>query len=805
LDTLLQDIRYAARSLWRARAVTVTAVVCLAVGIGTNTAVFSVVHGILFRALPFTDADRIVSVLGTNPERGFTDGGLTWADLAELRATGAFAQVEALSGRNFTLTGGEEPERVQGSAVTPGLFAMLGVQPRIGRQFKAEEAGPAGFEQAVLLSDGLWRRRFGADEAIVGRPVHINGRELIVAGVMPPRFRFPETDELWVPLGSRDATDRAARYLFTVARLARDVDMSTAHTRAASLATRLRTEHPRSHAGWSFSVRPFRDTFVDAPAQRLLFMTLGAVAFVLLIACANVANLLLARAADRSREVSVRAALGASRGRVVRLLLTESVVLALASGALGVLLAIWWVDAVLRVIPEELAYWIRITVDAPVLIYTLIIALTTGVLFGTLPALQASRVDLHSALKEGSRSAGAGRGRMRLRAVLVTGEVALSVVLLVGAALMIQSFLRLQQADPGFDPARILSLRINASGDQYDSVPARAALYERAIAELTALPGVAGAAATISIPADDGGPSIPLRAAGDDRAADRALVVTTLSSTASFFAVLGVPLTAGRAFTTAEAMDTAARVAIVGRALAQRLWPGQQAIGRRILLGDSAREALTVVGVVPDLQYEEFGEEDERARLQVHLPYARRPYRQMALLVRAHTDPATLKQDVRSALQRADPTLATFDVLTMNERRRYTTWPQRLFGQMFGNFGAIAVLLALVGVYGVMAYTVAQRRREIGIRLALGARPADVLRDVIGRALRLAALGALIGTAAALAVVQLLSGLLYGVSLTDPLTFVLVPTLLLTAALLAGAVPARRAARIDPLEALRAE
>jgi putative ABC transport system permease protein len=805
MDTLLQDLRFAARSLWRARAVTATAVVCLAVGIGTNTAVFSLVHGILFRELPFAEADRIVSVLGENAERGFTDGGLTWADLADLRATGAFAQVEALAQRNFTLTSGAEPERVQGSSVTPELFAMLGVQPRLGRQFRPEEAGPAGFEQAVLLSDALWQRRFGADESIVGRTVHINGRELVVAGVMPPGFRFPERDELWVPLGSLDATNRSARYLFTVARLERGVTLAAAQARAGGVAARLGTEHAASHAGWRFAVKPFRDTFIDAQAQRLMFVMLGAVAFVLLIACANVANLLLARAADRRREVSVRAALGASRARVVRLLLTESVLLALAGGVLGVLIATWWVAAMIRVIPEELAYWIRIAVDAPVLLYTLVLALGTGLLFGTAPALQASRVDLHTDLKEGSRAAGAGRTRVRLRGALVTGEVALSVVLLVGAALMIQSFLRLQRADPGFAEERILSLRIMASGDQYDSVLARAAFYQRALQEITALPAVAAAAATVSIPADDGGPSVALRAAGDERASDRSLIVSAFASTAAFFDVLGVSLVAGRTFTTAEVVDTTSRVAIIGRTLAARLWPGEDAVGRSIRLGDDGAEVLTVVGVAPDLQYEEFGEEDERARLQVHLPYGRRPYRQMALLVRAHGDPGVLKQDVRSALRRADATLAAFDVLTMTERRRFTTWEQRMFGQMFGNFGAIALLLALVGVYGVMAYTVSQRRREIGIRLALGARPGDVLREVIGGALRLAVAGALIGTAGALAVVRLLSGLVWGVSLTDPLTFVAVPAVLLAAGLLAGAVPARRAAHIDPLEALRAE
>ena len=799
MDSVLQDVRFAARSLWRARALSLTALLCLSLGIGTNTGAFSIVHGILFRALPFADADRIVAIHAVHERQG-TDTNLTDADLTALRTSSVFAAVEAFSGRNFTLSGGDVTERVQGSAVTPELFRMLGVAPQRGRHFLPEEAGPAGFERAVLLSDRLWRRRFNADPAIVGRTIRINDRELPVVGIMPAGFRFPETDELWLPLGTANAANHHARYLTAVARLSPGAPLAQAQANASALSAELVQRHPDTHRDMSISVQRFRDAFVDAPAQRLLIVMLGAVAFVLLIACANVANLLLARATERRREVTVRAALGASRLRVVRLFLTESIMLSLAAGGLGILVAVWWVSAMVHRIPEEMAYWIDFTIDLPVLIYTLVIALGTGILFGTLPALQAARMDLHSDMKESGRAIGDAQSRSRLRSSLVAVEVALSVVLLIGAVLMMQSFLELQRADIGFDDSRIYSARIVTSGDRYDDTANRIAFYHDAAQRMSELHGVAAAAATVAIPADDGGPTIAL----STEDGETPLTVTTLSSTPQLFDVLGTSFVAGRTFTETESRDTAARVAIAGRTLALRLTPDGDVVGRRVRIGTD-EEALdyTIIGVVPDLQYEELGEEREADRLQLHLPYGNRPYRQMALLVRATQNPETLASPVRSALRTLDASLAPFDELTMRDRRRHTTWPQRVFGQTFGGFGGVALLLAVIGVYGVMSYTVAQRRREIGVRMALGARPMDVLRAVVTRALLIALAGVIAGTAAAAGLVRVLEGLLFGVSMTDPVAFLAVPALLLASAALAAYVPARRAARVDPLQALR--
>jgi predicted permease len=803
MDILLQDLRYAVRSLRRSPGFAALAVACIALGIGANTAMFSIVYGVLLRPLPFAAAERVVSLRATNEARGVTEGGLAYADLEDYRSSGVFEALAGLSGRSFTLTGGDQADRVQGSSVTSNLFPLLGVAPQLGRGFREEDAAPLGFERVVLLSDDLWRRSFGADPSIVGRSIRINGRALTVVGVMPPRFRFPEVDELWVPLGSADAQDRGARWIWGIGRLAEGVSLAGARSRLRTVAEGLAAAHPATHRGWSIELVGFRASIVDAPGHRLMYLMLGAVGFVLLIACANVANLMLARAADRQLEIAVRAALGASRRRVARQLLTESGLVAAAGGVIGVLLATWAVDTIVPLIPEALAYWIELRVEGMVLLYTAGITVLTGLLFGALPAFQAARYDLHDTLKQGGRSAAESGARTRFRSALVTAEIALALVLLVGAALMVQSFLRLQRADPGFATERMLSMRVTLAGDRYDPAAAKAAFWQGAAERLAALPGVEGATVTSSIPADDGGPTVNVVAADDVRADAEATVATLYGSTTGLYGTLGVPLVAGRDFTRGEAVDTAARVVIVGRTLAERLWPGRDATGRRLRLGDDAW--FTVIGVAPDLQYEEFGEETLQDRLQLHVPHGRLGWRGMAVLVRASGEPARLEPAVRSALRGLDPMLAPYDVQTMTQRRVVTTWPQRLFGILFGVFGGIAFVLALSGVYGVMAYTVGRRRREMGVRIALGARPLDVLGLVVGRGARLALIGIATGTMAGLGLTRLLGGLVWGVNVTDARTFVAAPLLVLAAALVASWVPARRAARVDPMVALRSE
>jgi predicted permease len=764
---------------------------------------FSMVNGILLRPLPFEDGERVVSLQSTNERRAITEGGLAYADLEDFRGAGVFTELGGLAGRSYTLTGGEEAERVQGSSVTPNLFGLLGVEPQLGRGFTAEEAAPFGFERVVLLSDGLWRRRFGGDPGIVGQAVHINGRKLTVVGVMPPGFQFPETDELWVPLGSADAEDRDARWIWGIGRLRPDVTLAAARERLSVTASQQAEAHPDSHRGWGVKLLSYRDAIVDAPARRLFLLMLGAVGFVLLIACANVANLMLARAADRDLEIAVRAALGASRGRVVRQLLTESMLVAGAGAVLGLVLAVWTIDVIPMMIPEDVAYWIDVRVDGGVLTYTAVLAILTGLLFGTMPALQASRANLQNNLKQGGRGGADTRSRSRFRSMLVASEIALSMVLLVGAALLVQSFLRLQSADSGFATERMLSMRIALAGDRYDPAVAKAMFHQQAADRLSALSGVRGAVVTSAIPADDGGPAVAVVAEGDVRSEAEAVMATLYSSTTGLFDALGTPLVAGRDFTRAEAVDTAASVVIMGRSLAERLWPGQDAIGRRLRVTEG--DWLTVIGVAPDLQYQEFGETTLQDRMQLHFPAGPLNRRLMAVLLRAEGDPASVTRAARAELRSLDPLIAPFDVLTMRDRRRVTNWQQRFFGTLFAGFGGIALALALSGVYGVMAYTVARRRREIGVRMALGAGPLDVMSLVLGRGARLALLGIAIGIVAALPLARLLGGIIWGVGANDPRTFIVAPAALAGATLLASYLPARRAARVDPMAALRAE
>ena len=798
METLFHDIRFGWRALLRNRGFAFAAVLCLALGIGVNTTVFTVVYSVLLRPLPFADGDRLVTLWGTrNEEQG---EGLLFSDIAAYRATGAFSALGAYSGRSFTLTDGETSQRVGGSSITPNIFQIVGVKPQLGRDFVAGDAARAGFEQVVLLSDALWRRSYGGDPAIIGRSVRINDRALTVVGVMPAGFSFPENDEIWLPMGEPENV--TARFVWGLGRLADGVSVEEAQSRMDPISSQL-AQRDDGHRDFSAEVLTYRNSMVDTAGRTLLWVSFGAVVFVLLIACANVANLLLARGTDRHREVAVRMALGASRARVLRQLLTESILLSLLGGVLGTFIAIWWTDRTVRTIPEQMAYWIRLEVDGGILLFTLGIAVLTGIVFGLLPALQATGENMYVELKEGARSGDSG-ARTRLRGTLVVAEVALSLVLLVGAALMMQSFLRMQKADAGFDTRPLLSLRVNMAGDRYDEETARARTVQEIRTKLRALPGATGAAVITAIPIDDGGASYPVTTPAAGLPMRDAPDASVIGVTAGAFEAMGLKLDEGRDFRTDEVTDSARHVAIIGRALARSLFPGGNAVGSQILLGDSA-VAYSVIGVAPDVQYEEFLENTEESRLQIYVPYAQMAWRQFALLVRAADEEsaAAASQIVQQTLHAIDPLVAPFDIQTMEARRDYTQWPSRVFGGLFASFGVIALVLALTGIYGVMAYTVSRRRREIGVRMALGAAPLDIMRDVLRRASILAATGIVIGAAGAFAVTRLLSDMLYQVDPTDLRTFVAVPALLAATVLLASYIPARRAAKVDPMEALR--
>ena len=812
MDTLLQDLRYAFRSFGRSPGFTAAVVLCLGIGIGINAAAFSVVRGFLFRSLPYQDPATLLVVEGANDAAEITEGPLVWADLDALRGTGAFSAVGALASRNVNLTGGDRPERVQGLAVTPELFPLLGVAPALGRMFAADEAAPAGFEGAVLISDRLWRRSFGADPGVVGREVQVNRRSLTVVGVMPEGFRFPETHDLWLPLGSADAADRTARAYRAVVRLAPGVTPDAARSALAGLSDRLAATYPASHRLWRFSAEPVRQAAIGRDASRGFLLMLTAVTLVLLIACVNVANLLLARGVERESEVGLRGALGASRRRLVRQLLTEALLLAAAGATLGAVLASWVVAVIVRSVPqtEDLPHWVRIDVDGGVLLYVAALAVGTALVFGLAPALRSSRVDLAASFRSAARG---GRGRAtRVLDALVGVEVAMALMLLLPAGLLVRSFLAIGAADPGFDTDRLLTARLVLSGDRYDAPEARAAFFQAVADRMEAAPGVTAAAWTGAIPADDGG--VTLLVERDGQAPDApGLAVTAVPVTGGYFDALGVAMVAGRPLTDEEARDPASRSAVVGRRLAERLWPAGDgtgagtgagdAVGRTLRLADG-RE-LEVVGVAPDLQYEEFGEDTEASRLQLHVPYGFAGWRTMALMARTAGGAEAAAPAVEAALREADAALPLFEVMPMAQRLREVHWGQQLMGKLFALYGAAALLLALAGIYGVMAYGVNRRRAEIGVRMALGASGASVLREVAGRGLRIALAGAAVGAVGALVLARALRGMLYGVRESDPATFALVVLLMVAAATLSAMIPARAAARLQPRDALRAE
>lgn len=808
LDSLVVDSRQALRGLLNRPTFTAAALLTLGLGIGANSTVFSMVNAVLLAPLPFGEKSaRVVTLHSTHPSQpeDWQDSGLSYADLMDVRRTSrTLEDVAGYVGRSFTLVSGGEAERLRGGSVTPNLFPLLGHHPLIGRHFRDDEAQPPGFEPVVLLSHRLWQQRFGGDPGIVGRSVQLNDRALTVVGVMPPRVRFPERDDLWLPWRWGGEPRRSQRGVACFGVLRPGAMLAQAQQELDALAARLAEQYADTNRGWGIRVLSFRDSTVDRGMRIVLGALLGAVAAVLLIGCANLANLILARGVGRQRELAVRSALGASRGHLVRQMLAESALLSAAGALLGLLIGRWSVDLIVASWPEEIPYWVRLDLDWRVVAFTAAAAAVAAISSGLLPALRSSRPDLVSELRDGARGS-AGVAHQRLQASLVVGQVALSLALLVAANLMIRSFLRLEAADSGFRESQLLSLRIQISGDRYDKTEVRAEFVRALLERLEAQPEIARAAATTSIPTDDGGIPVRLSIDGQPVPPGQEPGALMIVASPSLFETLGASLLEGRSFEPAEHASPRADVAVVNRSLARRFWP-DGALGRRVGLVDGGNTRwLRIVGVAPDIQYEEFGEETAQSRLNVFVPYAGTPSRGVALLVRTRTPPRAQAESVRRVLRELDPSLAAWDVRTLEEVRAFTTWEQRFFGKLMGAFAAQAVLLACLGVYGVLAYAVSRRTHEIGVRLALGARPADVVGLVVGRGARLAALGVALGLVLSLAVGRLLQGILYGVSGSDPLAFVTTAALLAGVVLLASWLPARRAAAVDPMAALRTE
>jgi putative ABC transport system permease protein len=811
IETLVQDLRYGARMLLKHKGITAVAVLTLALGIGANSAIFSVVNSVLLRELPYREPERLVAVFTEYviPQVGARKSFLfTGADFRDLRDQNqSFEQAAAYSGLNFNLTGSGEPEALAGVRATANLFATLGIEPRHGRAFLPEEDRP-GNNRVVILSDELWRRRFGSDPKIVGQTIILNNEPYAVIGVAPPDFRFPPKDsfyslsavDFYTPLAlpPEEWNNRGPGRYTVIARLKSGFRIEQAQSDVVSLAKRLEERYPNTNRYKSVQLVPFHQQVVGKVETALLAL-LGAAGFVLLIACVNVANLLLARATARQKEIAIRAALGAGRWRVVRQLLTESILLAILAGALASLLAFWCVDLLRRVVPEDFPRAAEISVDLRVLGFTLAVSLLTGIAFGLIPALQGSRTDLNETLKEGGRSSG-GRARSRLGGVFVVSEVALALLLLVGAGLMLRSFIRLMNVDPGFDPHNVLAIAIRPPETKYNSAQ-QAAFSQQLLERVRALPGVRSAGVVFP-PLWVWENTSGFRIEGEPPpppSVSRRISNRVVSP--DYFKTLNIQLLKGRVIDENDGPNKPP-VVVINETLARRYWPNSNPIGQRIFSGEDTtwRE---IVGVVRDARYNSL---DTEAGGQVYAPfdlYAGVNYR--TLVVRADGDPLGLVPAVLAEIKAIDKDQPISSIHTMEEMMAKSVSQRRFNMLLLAIFAGVALLMAVVGIYGVMSYSVGQRTHEIGLRMALGANTADVLRLLLGQGMKLVVMGMAIGLAAAIALTRLISSLLFDVHATDPATFVAISLLLALVALLACYVPARRAAKVDPVVALRLE
>ncbi len=804
---LIQDIRYAARTLRHNILFTTVAVICLSLAIGVNTMIFSVVEGVLLQPLPFADPDALVELNESHPPSGVRRAGLSYANLRDWRERNrSFTTIAGVQFRSLAIADRGDAERYDGSAISWDLFSTLGVLPALGRDFQPNDDRP-GAEPVVLLSDEVWRVRYGADPAIVGRSLLVNGRPHTIVGVMPPDFEFPFNQKIWVPLAPFVHDEpRDRRGLMTVARLKPGVSIEQSREDLNAVAADLSRDFPTSNDRWAAVVRPIKDDFIPDDVRLILLTMMGAVTLVLVIACANVANLLLARAAARRREISIRTALGAGRIRIARQLLTEAVMLSFLAVPPGVALAYAGNLLVERSIPpDDIPYVIQWGINTPVLVYTIGIALLTGIVFGLAPTLQTARMNLYSGLKEGGRGTGGTGPRARLRNALVISEVALSLVLLVGASLFVHSFLNLRAASAGFDTAPLMTLRFYLTGESYAAEDARARRTDDIVRSVERLPGVRAAFASNLIPLDGGGGGGRLVLDGRSFPAGEEPRFGFNAVTPHLLKTLGVPVTRGRDFTDAEGQSRSP-VAIVNETMASRFWPKQNPVGRRFTLKDGeVTDWFTVIGVVRDVRHDEIEPGDESfPQSYVPYPYAATPNTGLTIRV-ASGDPAAITSAVRAEIRRIDPGIPLFAVRSMAEVKQLGFWQFALFGWLFSTFGGVALLLAVTGVYGVLSYSVSQRTQEIGVRVALGAGRRDVVGLVVGQGLRLAAVGIGVGLLASFGVTRVIASLLYNITPTDPVSFVGVSLFLTIIAAAASYIPARRAIAVDPLEALRAE
>ncbi|MGA9626780.1 MAG: ABC transporter permease [Bryobacteraceae bacterium] len=800
---MFSDIRYAFRSLAARPGFTVTAILMLALGIGANTSIFSALDATLLRPLPFAEPDRLVGVYESYQGRPGGNGVaafLDWRQQNTVFEDIALTEFDAIALTDEKLTGSDAPERILGASVTTAFFPLLGIQPLLGRVFLPDEDNP-GKDTEIILSHGFWQRRFGSRRDAIGQSLTVHGRPYTVIGVMPPGFRWSSgaPSEYWVPLAyDRQASWRVQHQYGAIARLKRGVSMATAQAQMSAIAQRVEQQFPATNKGWGVLVAPLSEEFVGDARPALLVLSL-AVGFVLLIACANVANLMLARAAGRAREIAIRGALGASRGQIIRLVLAESILLSLAAGALGLILALWGVDLLSARLPAYVDLLRPIEIDGRALAFTLAVSIATGILFGLAPALRSSKGGVHEALKSAGPSAGMSPARGRFLKAVTVCEIALAVILVISGGLLIKSFAGLFAVNLGFRTENLLTMHVGLPWPQYRAEERRMAFYQDLLKRVGSLPGVESAGAVDMLPMSKnysgGGFTIEGRAAPDTW---KKMSAQFLTATPSYFRAAGVPLRRGRLFTDQDVPGSPA-VILINETMARRFWPNEDPIGQRIRRGT---RVLTIVGIVGDVRHNGPAKETDP---QFYFPYAQQPSGTMSLAVRTAAEPLKLAAAVRAEIRGMEREAQVTRVQTMERSLSDSVAGPRVLTVLLGSFAGFALVLAAMGLYGVIAYSVSQRTHELGVRIALGADRGDVLKLVLGEALVLAVAGITIGMAGAFAGTRLLSSLLYRVAARDPAIFVAVPVLLALVALAASYVPARRAAAIEPLAALRCE
>ena len=809
MQTLWQDMRYGARMLWKRPGFTLIAVVTLALGIGANTAIFSVIDALMLRPLPFREPDKLFQVWESNVKLGQKEGDASYPNFVDWRDRNqVFEQIAIYSDSTFNLAGVAEPERAEGAIVSPAFFPLLGVKPMLGRVLAPEEDHPNKVF-SVVISERLWRRRFNSDPQIIGRTISLDTESFTVVGVVPNISNLaglPNDTEVWISISQAYGFDnRRGHGYLVMARLRPGVTREQAQADMDRIAGALAVQYPDSNTDRGVRLVPLQEQIVGDFKLALLAL-LGAVLFVLLIASANVANMLLARAAGRQKEISIRAALGAGRLRLIRQLLAESLLLAGLGGAAGLLLAVWGVYLLVAFGPAELPRAGEVAVDMRALGFTLAVSLLTGIIFGLAPALQASRPDLNEMLKEGVRGATGSAGHRRMRSLLVVSEIALSLVLLVGAGLLMRSFLKLQAVAPGFNPNNMLTMRVSLEGPNYDKAESRIAFYDQLLDKIKALPGVQSVGARSHIPLVPADNYANLAFAVEGRLSDPANRHTAYYNTVSpdLFRTMEIPVSKGRPFNEHDDQK-AQRVIIINETLARRYFPGEDPIGKRMTLNDEnpkEEDWATIVGVVKDTKPLAL---DSKPAPEMYMPFAQRPARYMALMIRTTNKPESVAAAVLRNVQALDRNQLAYGLRTFEGVMSEAVAKPRFRASLLGVFAAVALTLAMVGVYGVMSYAVTHRTREIGIRMALGAEPRDALKMVLRQGAKLAAAGVAIGSVAAAALTWLIEGLLFDLRAADPVTFVTAPLLLAGAALLACYLPARRATKVDPIVALRCE